>query len=81
MLNLTSRIGALQLSRALKLIIPILCILQSIAAQPAPSEKGPPVGAKIPAFEGRDQFGRAQTLDSLTAAKGLVLLFFRSADW
>jgi hypothetical protein len=39
------------------------------------------VGQKAPAFSIRDQFGRAQTLDTLKGANGTVLLFFRSADW
>jgi len=39
------------------------------------------VGDKAPAFSLRDQFGRAQTLDTLKGSNGTVLLFFRSADW
>ena len=39
------------------------------------------IGDKAPAFSRRDQFGRAQTLDSLKGSNGTVLLFFRSADW
>ena len=42
---------------------------------------GLPVGQKAPAFSLRDQFGNIQTLDSLKASNGTVLLFFRSADW
>ncbi|HET8925316.1 MAG TPA: hypothetical protein VFN26_20205 [Candidatus Acidoferrum sp.] len=39
------------------------------------------VGQKAPAFSARDEFGRAQTLDTLKGPNGTVLLFFRSADW
>jgi len=39
------------------------------------------VGEKAPAFSVRDQFGRAQTLETLKGRNGTVLLFFRSADW
>jgi hypothetical protein len=39
------------------------------------------VGQEAPALSLRDQFGRAQTLDTLKGTKGTVLLFFRSADW
>jgi len=39
------------------------------------------VGQKAPGFSIRDQFGRAQTLDTLKGSNGTVLLFFRSADW
>ena len=42
---------------------------------------GLPVGEKAPAFSLSDQFGHAQTLDSLKGPHGTVLLFFRSADW
>ena len=51
------------------------------AAQTPASPTGPNVGQKIPAFEARDQNGRAQTFETLKGRKGLVLLFVRSADW
>jgi hypothetical protein len=39
------------------------------------------VGQMAPAFSARDQLGRQQTLQTLQGPRGLVLLFFRSADW
>ncbi len=42
---------------------------------------GPAVGSPIPAFRAMDQNGREQTFETLRGEKGLVLLFFRSADW
>jgi hypothetical protein len=39
------------------------------------------VGQKAPEFSARDEFGRAQTLETLKGPNGTVLLFFRSADW
>jgi cytochrome oxidase Cu insertion factor (SCO1/SenC/PrrC family) len=42
---------------------------------------GPAVGEKIPGFEAVDQSGRPQTFETLKGAKGLLLLFYRSADW
>jgi cytochrome oxidase Cu insertion factor (SCO1/SenC/PrrC family) len=39
------------------------------------------VGQKAPAFLGTDQFGHAQTSESLKGSNGTVILFFRSADW
>jgi len=42
---------------------------------------GPAVGAAIPRFEARDQTGRLRTFEDLKGPNGLVLLFFRSADW
>ena len=43
---------------------------------------GPPVGTKAPDIGTlSDQNGQPRTLASLMGAKGLVLLFFRSAAW
>jgi peroxiredoxin len=43
---------------------------------------GPPVGAKVPDIgTPADQTGVPRTLSSLMGDKGLVLFFFRSADW
>lgn len=42
---------------------------------------GPQVGATVPPFSGVDQFGKSQTLASLSGPKGLMLVFSRSADW
>lgn len=42
---------------------------------------GPTVGERIPSFEADDQTGKPRTFESLAGPKGLVLLFFRSADW
>jgi hypothetical protein len=38
-------------------------------------------GQTIPELSGTDQFGKPQDFDSLKGPNGLVLLFFRSADW
>lgn len=38
-------------------------------------------GAKSPAFSLFDQAGKKQDLDTLSGPNGLLLLFFRSADW
>ena len=50
----------------------------SLAAQDMP---GVPAGKPAPPFRARDQFAKEQTLSSLMGPNGLVLLFFRSADW
>lgn len=49
-----------------------------LAAQEMP---GVPAGKSAPPFRARDQFAKEQTLSSLMGPNGLVLLFFRSADW
>jgi hypothetical protein len=45
------------------------------------SAVGPRVGAVVPDFQGVDQFGARQTLQSTLGPKGAMLVFFRSADW
>lgn len=42
---------------------------------------GPQVGEEAPGFTLPDQSGREHTLSSLLGPNGLVLVFFRSADW
>lgn len=56
-------------------------LLLAAAAALAAIPTGPDPGAMAPAFEAPDQNGTSQTLKSLTGKKGLVLVFFRSADW
>jgi hypothetical protein len=42
---------------------------------------GPQVGQKVPDFTLPDQHGQPRRLASLMGEKGLVLVFYRSADW
>ncbi len=42
---------------------------------------GPEIGTKIPEFSLPDQTGQSRTLASLSGPRGLVLVFYRSADW
>ena len=60
-----------------------LAIFLGVLAAQAPDVQkiGPPIGARVPAFSLSDQFDRTQTLQSLTKKNGLMLVFFRSADW
>ena len=57
-----------------------LSLSQSSVAQTQETAKKE-VGMPAPAFHARDQFGNDQSLSSLMGPKGLVILFFRSADW
>lgn len=45
----------------------------------------PPAGLSVhataPEFSLTDQFGQGRTLESLMGPQGMVLVFFRSADW
>ena len=47
----------------------------------AASSVGLPVGHSAPAFSLTDQFGHRQSTETLKGSNGMVLLFFRSADW
>jgi len=42
---------------------------------------GPAVGTKVPEFSLPDQTGQTRAFQDLKGPKGLVLLFYRSADW
>jgi hypothetical protein len=42
---------------------------------------GPAVGDHVPDVFAVDQNGHEQTLKSLMGPKGVMLVFFRSADW
>ncbi len=57
--------------------ISLVLIAGSLAAR----DYGPPIGAKMPAFELKDQEGKSHSLSSTLGPKGAVIVFFRSADW
>lgn len=74
-------------------IVAALCVLVGLAAhvtaqQPTPQavlpdvqKLGPQVGTRVPDFSLLDQKGQPRTLLSLMGPKGLMLVFYRSADW
>src|SRR5262245_40740016 len=71
----------------------VVCAVVGLVARPAPPQSatqpglpdvqklGPQVGSRVPDFTLRDQQGQSRTLASLIGPKGLMLVFFRSADW
>jgi hypothetical protein len=57
-------------------------IVSSLAAQtPDPQTLGPKVGMRVQEFGLRDQTGTMRSLRSTFGPNGVVLVFFRSADW
>ena len=42
---------------------------------------GPQIGERVPAFSLPDQNGQIHDLDSIMGPNGVMLVFFRSADW
>jgi hypothetical protein len=61
----------------------MLALLAWIVSQAPPDvlKIGPQVGERVPGFSLVDQSGTTRTLDSLVGKNGLMLVFFRSADW
>ena len=71
----------------------VVWALTSLVAQPTAQQSspqptlpdvqklGPQIGARVPDFTLLDQNGQSRTLASLMGPKGLMLVFFRSADW
>jgi hypothetical protein len=45
------------------------------------SRLGPQAGDRVPDFSLTDQNGNRRTLQSLMGARGVMLVFVRSADW
>ena len=46
-----------------------------------PATLGPAIGQQLPSFEAPGQEGQRRDFASLRGPRGLVLVFFRSADW
>jgi cytochrome oxidase Cu insertion factor (SCO1/SenC/PrrC family) len=67
----------------------VACALVSLVAQPTAQQPalpdvqklGPQIGTRVPDFTLLDQKGQSRTLASLMGPRGLMLVFFRSADW
>jgi hypothetical protein len=56
-------------------------LLQIGSMQGQSIKTGPSVGQRVPEFSTRDQSNRTRTLKSVMGPKGVMLVFFRSADW
>jgi len=73
------------LSPSLLAAVVSVTTMVGVAQQPPPavdtSKLGPHIGSVVPPLSGTDQFGKAQSLASLSGPKGLMLVFSRSADW
>lgn len=81
MLHYTKSMTPPQSSRAAPLIALATATGLFFALASAAASAGPEQGAVVPSFEAFDQNGNSQNFDSLTGENGLLLLFFRSADW
>jgi cytochrome oxidase Cu insertion factor (SCO1/SenC/PrrC family) len=69
--------------RAIRYVVFGLGLFIAVSATDAFAEipTGPEVGEPIPRFEARDQTGTVRTFEDLRGPNGLLLLFYRTADW
>ncbi len=82
-----------ELSKVFAGLVAASCLAFGLVAGAAPQQPstpamppdvrklGPQVGARVPDFSLPDQHGQTRTLRSLMGPKGLMLVFYRSADW
>lgn len=62
-------------------MIAVTLLMTGFASAAHGQGTGPAVGAKAPSFQATDHLGKARSFDDLSGENGLLLLFFRSADW
>jgi hypothetical protein len=71
--------------RCLDVRITLLALFGAVAIFPVfsvePIATGPEIGNPIPPFEALDQYGKIRSFESLRGPEGLLLLFYRTADW
>jgi hypothetical protein len=58
--------------------VALLCCI-SLSGQQI--KTGPDIGSKAQDFEALDQNGQVQNLRSISGPNGMILVFYRSADW
>jgi peroxiredoxin len=56
-------------------------LLAGMTTATSPEGRIPDVGDRLPTFTATDPRGRSRALEDLRGRNGLVLVFFRSADW
>jgi len=76
-------LGVVQSVRRAATVVAFAALISTtLAASASADDLGPPVATKAPDIGTRlDQNGKPRTLADLMGQNGLVLMFFRSADW
>jgi len=76
-------VGGLPSAKSLVWALALTVLVAGSPVSPASAEElGPPIGTKAPDIGTRlDQTGQPRTLTDVMGKNGLVLMFFRSADW
>jgi hypothetical protein len=64
-----------------KVVSASVIALALVQAQADVQKIGPQVGERVPGFSLVDQSGATRTMESVAGKNGLMLVFFRSADW
>ena len=70
-----------------KFIISVIAATSALILAQSPGQKidvsklGPQVDERVPDFSLTDQNGKPWTLQSIMGPKGVMLVFYRSADW
>ena len=62
-------------------LIFLMFVSVNIQAKPSIKDAGTPINEQVPEITVLDIAGNKQTIKQLSGEKGLVLVFFRSADW
>ncbi len=74
--------AALSVLQRMSWVLALMVVTGNICLRASAEELGPPVGAEAPNIGmPLDQTGKPRALADLVSKNGLVLLFFRSADW
>jgi len=73
--------SAKQAIPALALLLLLSLFISTSFAQTPSLNVGPTVGKKAPVLNVKDKNNVSVSIDDLMASKGLIILFFRSADW
>ena len=60
---------------------PFVALLSCLSLSGQQIKTGPDIGSKAPNFEALDQNARVQNLRNISGPNGLILVFYRSADW
>lgn len=68
-------------ARSIAYVIVATLLMTGFASTVHGQGTGPEVGAQAPSFQATDHLGKARSFDDLSGENGLLLLFFRSADW
>jgi hypothetical protein len=69
------------MKRAWPLWVAPVVLVSALAAQQPVRPVPLKVGERIPEFHAVDQYGKDRRFGDLVGPKGLVLFFYKSADW